>query len=225
VVRGEHDRLASAVAAILAVGLACAGFALTASGSRAAPADTTPAPEPPPTTAPTPDPAPVPAPKPAPKPTPAPTPHVTHSAPAPAPAPSAPTPSYTPPATAHVTTHQVRHKAVTRHHRRRHAKKAATHAAQPRPSASPLPFAGGPIDATPAGAVTNTNTQRDPATLLLLGGVLAALFFIVVATWVPGTRLRTTVAGRVAVEHQADLVITGIATFLISVVVYMLTRT
>jgi hypothetical protein len=225
VARGEHDRLTLAVVTVVATLVGGAGFALGTGDSKAAPAaardDTTPEP---PTTAPTPDPAPVPPPKPPkPAPKPAPKPHVTHSTPAPAPSPTpttTPAPSYTPPATTtHVTTRHTRHKPA-RHHRRRHTKKAVLHGIQPRPAATVLPFAGGPIAATPAAVTTAANAEKNPATILLLSGMVAALVLIVVATWMPATRWSATAAGRMAIDHKMDLVITGIATFLITLVVY-----
>jgi len=63
-----------------------------------------------------------------------------------------------------------------------------------------------------------------PATIVPLAGVVVALLLIVLATWVPSTRLRATAAGRVAFDHQIDLVVAGIAAFLISVVIFALTR-
>lgn len=97
-----------------------------------------------------------------------------------------------------------------------------THAVPARPATSVLPFAGGPIAATPAAAVTASKTAKDPATILLLSGMVAALVLIVVATWTPATRWSATAAGRLAVDHKVDLVVTAVATFLISVVVYAL---
>jgi hypothetical protein len=213
------------LAATLAAGLACAGFALGAGRSGATPlgALTDTVPEPAPTTTPTPDPAPVPAPKPKPKPAPkpAPKPQVTHSTPTTAPSVATPTPTYTPPA-APTSTHDAKPTSA-KHPRRRHPQKAATNAVKEQPASTRLPFAGAPIEAQPT-AATTLSKPRDPAKLLLVGGVAAALLFIVIATWVPSSRLRTTAAGRIAFDHQIDLVITGIAVLFVSVVVYLMTR-
>jgi hypothetical protein len=91
------------------------------------------------------------------------------------------------------------------------------------PASTRLPFAGAPIEAQPT-AATAVGNSKDPAVVLLLSGIAAALLFIVIATWIPSSRLRATAAGRIAFEHQTDLVISGIAVFLLSVVVYLITR-
>jgi sorbitol-specific phosphotransferase system component IIBC len=59
--------------------------------------------------------------------------------------------------------------------------------------------------------------------VLFIGGVsFAALLFLLAAT-VPGTPARFTPVGRVVMEHQQDLVLVGIAAFMITVFVYLLT--
>jgi hypothetical protein len=231
---GQRHRIAWALAIAVVGALCFGGFALGASLSAGRPAatlaDTTTEPEPsPPPTTPAPDPAPVPAPKPKPAkpaPKPAPKPPVTHSAPAPAPASptttSTPAPTYTPPA-ASSTPHTSRHKPAKRH-RRPHPARAGSAAVQPRPAIGRLPFAGGPV-AVQRTSASASSGQVVPATLVPLVGVVLALFLIVVATWVPSTRLRATVAGRAAFDHQTDLLVAGIAAFLISIVIFALTRT
>jgi outer membrane biosynthesis protein TonB len=224
-------RIAS-VLAIAAVGALCwAGFALGAGLASSTPAatltDTVPEPEPTTVPTPTPDPAPTPAPKPKPAPKPAPKPPATHSAPKPSPTPApaapstTPAPSYTPPAATSPPRH-TRHKPARRH-RRTQPKNAATPGVHPRPTAERLPFAGGPIKAQRSAATTSKG-QADPTTIVPLGGIVVAFFLILVATWVPATRLRTTAAGRAAFDHQTDLVVAGIAAFLISIVIFALTR-
>jgi hypothetical protein len=235
VVKREGRRIAPFVA-VLAALLACAGFFIAADGSHAAPAVvfTDPAPEPEPTTptvpAPDPAPTPAPAPKPAPKPTPKPAPPpapVSHSAPAPTytpPAPSVtPAPSYTPPVVSHSTP------KPRRAHRARHHKKHAHAIKKPVPKAdtaptSTQPFAGGPLEAEPAAATVDPRSTVDFATALLLGGIVCALFLIVVATWVPASRARWSTPGRVVLEHQTDLVVTGLAALIVTAVVYMFAR-
>jgi len=59
--------------------------------------------------------------------------------------------------------------------------------------------------------------------VLFIGGVsFAALLFLLAAT-VPGTPARFTPVGRVVMEHQQDFVLVGIAAFMITVFVYLLT--
>ena len=140
-------------------------------------------------------------------------------APAPAPAPATPAPSYTPPAVVHTAPHHARHKTAKRH-RRQHPKEAATKAIQPQPAAGPLPFAGGLVPAQRASASV-TKEAQDPALLILLSGMGGALLLIVIVTWLPSTPLRATAAGRVAIDHQTDLLVAGIGAFLISLVVYV----
>ena len=66
-----------------------------------------------------------------------------------------------------------------------------------------------------------TKEAQDPALLILLSGMGGALLLIVIVTWLPSTPLRATAAGRVAIDHQTDLLVAGIGAFLISLVVYV----
>jgi outer membrane biosynthesis protein TonB len=231
VVKREGRRIAPFVAALAGL-LACAGFFIAAAGSHAAPAVvlTDPAPEPTPTTTtvPAPDPAPAPAPAPKPKPKPAPKPApVTHSSPAPTYTPPAPTvtpaPSYTPPVASHSTPKPRRAHRARHHKKRAHVVKTPATPKDPAPTSS-LPFAGGPLKTEPAAATVGTGSAVDLATALLLGAIVCALFLIVVATWVPASRVRWSAPGRMVLDHQTDLVLAGIAALVVTLVVYVFAR-
>jgi hypothetical protein len=58
--------------------------------------------------------------------------------------------------------------------------------------------------------------------LFIAGVSFAALLFLLAAT-VPGTPVRFTPVGRVVIDHQQDFVLVGVAAFLITVFVYILT--
>jgi hypothetical protein len=58
--------------------------------------------------------------------------------------------------------------------------------------------------------------------LFIAGVTFAALLFLLAAA-VPGTSVRFTPVGRVVLEHQQDLVLVGVAAFIITVFVYILT--
>jgi len=93
-----------------------------------------------------------------------------------------------------------------------------------------------PVATTPVPAVLvpvplgakGSSTQAgggDPAItrILFVAGVsFAALLFLLAAT-VPGTPARFTPVGRIVIEHQQDFVLVGIAAFMITVFVYLLT--
>ena len=175
-------------------------------------------------TGPTPDPAPTP--KPAPKPTPKPTPkpatttHRTYTAPR---THSTPTrtysaPVYTPPrATA---THSSKPKPTTTHKKKRPAKKAAVTTSTPAET-TPVPAELVPVGARQAPSSSN----HDPGItgVLFIGGVTFAALLFLIAAAVPGTPARFTPVGRVVFEHQQDLVLVGLAAFVITVFVYVLT--
>jgi hypothetical protein len=216
-----------AVVALLAAGYAGAGFAAT-SGA-AGPTDTTPPPE----TTPTPDPAPPPAPKTTPKPTPPPPPPpVSHPAPvyhAPAPTHThtyTPPRTYTPP-TPHSTytppvVHHSKPKVV--HHRTHKRKKTVVQttpltttqaqAHNPKPT---YPFTGGVQTAATTSAGDSARSM-----LIVVGlGLAAFLFFLVWA--IPTTPVRFTSAGRAVMDHQTELVVTGVGTLLLTVMLFLLT--
>ena len=175
--------------------------------------DTEPAPEP----QPTPDPAPPPAPKPKParKPVSKLSPAPVHRSPAPvshARTPSStpgPSPTYKPP----VTRVAPRVHTKSARQRRKHARHRTHAAPAPKPLTSVTPAS---VARVRIGAETASATSADDHARRLLvttGLALAAFFFLLVMT-VSATGLRLTMAGRVVMDHQADLLIAGIATLL-----------
>jgi hypothetical protein len=221
---GVRWRTVSATAGVLA--LLSAGAALAfAVGAGATPLgarDDTTVPEP---TLPAPDPAPVPVPapkptpkpKPAPKPAPAPTPKRTYSAPRSTytsptyTQPSAPAPKSTKP--------RVVPKPKRQH---KQAKKPAVTttvpAETPEPSVIiPVVPLGASRTATPAGG------EGMVTSVLFVAGVSFAALLFLLAAMVPGTPVRFTPVGRVVIDHQQDFVLVGVAAFLITVFVYVLT--
>ncbi len=78
----------------------------------------------------------------------------------------------------------------------------------------------------PLGA-RSTASQADgegmvTSVLFIAGVSFAALLFLLAAT-VPGTAVRFTPVGRVVIDHQQDFVLVGLAAFMITVFVYILT--
>jgi len=204
------------VLALLSAGAALA-FAVGAGATPLGARDDTTVPEP---TLPAPDPAPVPVPtpqpKPAPKPAPAPTPKRTYSVPRSTYTP----PTYTQPsAQAPKSTPSVVPKPK-RHHKQ--AKKPAVTttvpAETPEPSVIiPVVPLGARRTAPPAGA------EGMVTSVLFVAGVSFAALLFLLAGMVPGTPVRFTPVGRVVIDHQQDFVLVGVAAFLITVVVYVLT--
>lgn len=218
-VRRESLAAAAVVLALLAAGGALS-FAVAAGAAPQGALQETTVPSPT-DTGPTPDPAPKPTPKPAPKP--APTTHRTYTAPR---THSAPTrtysaPTYTrPTATAthsskpRVTTHNTVHK------KKPAAKKPAVTTSTP---AEPTPQ---PAALIPVGAKqVRSSSKGDHAitSVLFVAGVTFAALLFLLAAAVPGTPVRFTPVGRVVFEHQQDLVLVGLAAFIITVFVYVLT--
>jgi hypothetical protein len=59
--------------------------------------------------------------------------------------------------------------------------------------------------------------------ILFIGGISFAALLFLLAAAVPGIPGRFTPVGRVVVEHQQDLVLGGVAAFVITLFVYVLT--
>jgi hypothetical protein len=59
--------------------------------------------------------------------------------------------------------------------------------------------------------------------ILFVGGVSFAALLFLLAAMVPGTPVRFTPVGRVVIDHQQDFVLVGLAAFLITVFIYLLT--
>ena len=222
-VRRETFAAVAVVLALLAAGGALA-FAVTAGAAPQgalqettvpSPTDTGPTPDP----APAPEPAPKPA-KPTPKPKSAPTPHRTYTAPQTY---SAPTrtysaPAYTPPqATATHPSKPWKHKAAPK--KKRPASQPAVTTSTPTETA-PLPATLVPVGAK---APASPNGDHAITSILFIAGVTFAALLFLLAAAVPGTPVRFTTVGRVVFEHQQDLVLVGLAAFVITVFVYLLT--
>ncbi len=215
-VRTKAVAAAAGCSALLFAGAALA-LTVTVGASLAGLADTTTTV--PTTTAPLPDPAPAPKPTPKPKPPPKPVqrpaPKRTYSAPAR----TYSTPTHTPPS---ATTHPTKPRATLKHKPRK-PKKAVVTTSTP-VATTPVPAVLVPVPLGAKGSSTQAG-GGDPAItrILFVAGVsFAALLFLLAAT-VPGTPARFTPVGRIVIEHQQDFVLVGIAAFMITVFVYLLT--
>lgn len=113
---------------------------------------------------------------------------------------------------------------VTRKHKVVHKKS--------RPAAKPQVTTSTPVDTTPAPAVLVPLGAKQAASsgegsgitsILFVAGVTFAALLFLLAAAVPGTPVRFTPVGRVVFEHQQDLVLVGLAAFIITVFVYVLT--
>jgi len=224
-VRRETLAAAAVVLALLAAGGALA-FAVTAGAAPQGALQETTVPSPT-DTGPTPDPAPAPqpAPKPAPKtttqPKSAPTPHRTYTAPRTYSAPTRTysTPAYTPPrATATHASKPRKHKAALK--KTRPAKKPAVTTSTPAET-TPVPAALVPVGVTRARS--SPNGDHAMTSVLFIAGVTFAALLFLLAAAVPGTPARFTPVGRVVFAHQQDLVLVGVAAFVITVFVDVLT--
>ena len=217
---GVRWRAVAVVAGMLA--LLAAGAALSlAVGAGAAPLgalDDTTVPAP---TLPSPDPAPARKPAPKPKPTPKPT------ATAPKRTYSAPTrtysaPTYTPPRSARTPKSTKPHVVRRPKRHQQKAQKPAVTTTMPTET-TPSPSVLIPVPLGARHTTSQPGAESMVTSVLFIAGVsFAALLFLLAAT-VPGTPARFTPVGRVVIEHQQDLVLVGIAAFMITVFVYLLT--
>ncbi len=170
-------------------------------------------------TEPAPDPAP--APKPTPKPKPAPKPIV----PAPKRTYSAPTrtysaPTYTAPRPVQTPTKPRVVSKAKRQHKK--ANKPAVTTTVPAET-TPMPSVLVPV---PLGARRTPSQAGGEGMLtgvLFIAGVSFAALLFLLAAMVPGTPVRFTPVGRAVIDHQQDFVLVGVAAFLITVFVYILT--
>jgi hypothetical protein len=216
-VRWRAVGVAAGMLALLAAGATLA-LAVSAGAAPLGALDDTTAPVP---TQPTPDPAPARKPAPKPKPTPKPT------ATAPKRTDKAPTrtysaPTYTAPRSARTpksTKPQVVRKP--KRHQKKAQKPVVTTTVPAETTTSPLVLIPVPLSARrPASRASGESMVT--SVLFIAGVSFAALLFLLAAT-VPGTPARFTPVGRVVIEHQQDLVLVGIAAFMITVFVYLLT--
>jgi hypothetical protein len=113
---------------------------------------------------------------------------------------------------------------VTKNHKKAAHKK--------RPAAKPAVTTTAPAETTPApsvlvplGAKQTRSSGGDSGvtSIMFIAGVTFAALLFLLAAAVPGTPVRFTPVGRVVFEHQHDLVLVGLAAFIISVFVYILT--
>jgi len=208
------------LAVLLALAGAGAGLGLATPAHALEPAaaqDTTTTPT---TPEPSPDPAPAPAPskpKPASKPAPKP---VQHSS-----RPAYHAPVHTTPRT-YTPTYTPTHATVTTPH---HAKKRRRHVVT-KPKPAPKPQVQPTTDTipqinvgSPAAAVTAPTASGSLRRTLVIAGIgLAVLLFLVVLA-VPATGARFTAPGRVVIDHQTDLVLAGLATLLLTALLFAVT--
>jgi hypothetical protein len=221
-VRGKAFAAIAGVLALLTAGAALA-VAVTAGAAPLGSLEDTTVPV---TTAPTPDPAPAPTPTPKPKTTPKPIPK-----PAPKKVASTPARSYTAPTNTYTAATYARPhsttKSVKRHVVRKHKK-----ASKPKPApvttsipelTSPAPSVIAPVPVGARQAITQTGGDAAVTSILFVGGVSFAAFLFLLAAALPGTPARFTPVGRVVIDHQQDLVLVGLASFVITIFVYVLT--
>jgi hypothetical protein len=168
---------------------------------------------------PTPDPAPPPAAKP--KPTPKPTPK---AAPRPSPVQRTPTPtptsqpSYTPPRVVHVAPKKT---VRPRTHKRAAPKKHVAVAPKPKAEVKGVNVVRTRVPV----AATVSSPERDAVrrAVVITGIGIAALLFLLVVT-VPATRIRFTGPGRIVMDRQTDLVLTGVAMLLLTALLLLVTK-
>jgi hypothetical protein len=138
----------------------------------------------------------------------------------------APARTYAPP----LVTPRARPQVV--HHRKHKQHKRANHLTpkpKPKPTPTPTPQAQVKhasvvrIAGVPAAAATDpTDAIRRG---LVIGGLgLAGLIFLLVVS-VPATALRFTPAGRAVMDHQTDLVLTGVGLLLATALLFAVTGT
>jgi hypothetical protein len=206
--------------ALLAAGATLA-FAVAAGASLSVLADTTT--EPVPTEpVPVPDPAPTPEPAPKPKATPKP---VQSTAPKRTYSPPTRTysaPTYTP-ARSSATTRPTKPRVIPKHKSRQPKPKKAVVTTSTPVETTPVPAVLVPVPLSAKRAPAQSGGDAVMTSILFVAGVsFAALLFLLAAT-VPGTPARFTPVGRVVIEHQQDFVLVGVAAFVITLCVYIIT--
>jgi hypothetical protein len=192
-----------AAGAALAVAVSAGAAPLGGLDDTTAPVSTQPAPDP------------APAPKPAPKTTPKTkstpkrsTPRRTYTA-----------PTYTPPQSAPTQKSKPR---VVRKPKRKKATKPAVTTTVPAET-TPLPSVLVPVPVGARRTASHAGGEGMITSVLFIAGIsFAALLFMLAAT-VPGTPVRFTSVGRVVIDHQQDFVLVGVAAFVITIFVYVLT--
>ena len=126
------------------------------------------------------------------------------------------TPTYTPPPTH--TTHPTPQQTQKKHSRQAAAKPKP--APQPQPTTTPIARIN---VGSPTAAVTTPPRSDSLRRALVMAGIgFAALLFLIVVT-VPATGVRFTAPGRVVIDHQTDLVVVGVATLLLTALLFAVT--
>lgn len=162
---------------------------------------------------------PAPKPKPKPKPTPKPAPRKVTT---PAPSYTARTstysaPTYTPPRS---TTHRLKRHVVRKHKK---VRKPAPVTTSIPALTTPTPAVIVPVAVGARRALSHTRGDAAVTSILFIGGVSFAAVLFLLAAALPGTPARFTPVGRVVIDHQQDLVLVGLAAFVITIFVYLLT--
>lgn len=218
-VRGKAFAAIAGVLALLAAGAALS-VVVTAGAAPLGSLDDTTVPV---TTDPAPDPAPAPAPAPKPKPKPKPTPKpAPRKVTTPAPSYTARTstysaPTYTPPRS---TTHRLKRHVVRKHKK---VRKPAPVTTSIPALTTPTPAVIVPVAVGARRALSHTRGDAAVTSILFIGGVSFAAVLFLLAAALPGTPARFTPVGRVVIDHQQDLVLVGLAAFVITIFVYLLT--
>jgi hypothetical protein len=101
-------------------------------------------------------------------------------------------------------------------------KKAAVTTSSPAET-TPAPAVLVPVPLGAKAVASGAGDDRAITRILFIGGVTFAAFLFLLAATVPGTPARFTPVGRVVIEHQQDFVLVGVAAFMITVFVYVLT--
>jgi len=111
-------------------------------------------------------------------------------------------------------------KAVVR--KRKHVRPQTHVVTTPEPAAAvaPAPLPHLQIGAKTAAVTSSGSPIR--RVLVIIGLAITAFFFALVAA-VPATEARFTVAGRVVMNHQTDLVLAGVATLLLTAMLFLVT--
>ena len=79
------------------------------------------------------------------------------------------------------------------------------------------------ISGVPAAATVTDEGEAARQVLVIAGLTFAALLFLLVVT-VPTTAVRFTAAGRSVMDHQTDIVLTGVATLLLTALLFLVTK-
>ena len=80
------------------------------------------------------------------------------------------------------------------------------------------------ISGIPTAAAVPENGAEAVRRGLVIGGIgIAALLFLLVVA-IPATAMRFSAPGRIVMDHQTDLVLSGIATLLLTALLFLVTK-